>query len=290
MLEAKPKLLIVEGDLDVAEMLNAYFRVQDYEVVTVYLGRDGIKACQTFQPDLIILNIHLPDIDSNKIVRRIHGNHRTAHTPFIILTDKSEPPDVKEGLESAVVDYIYKPFDVQELRLHVRNALRRATQDSLTNPVTGLPEGLLVDEHLNDCLEASTWTLLIASLENLDNFREVYGFVASDDVLRAVSIMIQNAVNELGDKNDFLGHLSPTDFILVTARATITQLQERIRNRVTQSLGYFYPIKDREKAAGLGKRITFKVGILQSEEGFFSSLDAVKTSLQLKKHEDYPCK
>lgn len=290
MLEAKPKLLIVEGDLDVAEMLNAYFRVQDYEVVTVYLGRDGIKACQTFQPDLIILSIHLPDIDSNKIVRRIHGNHRTAHIPFIILTDKSEPPDVKEGLESAVVDYIYKPFDVQELRLRVRNALRRATQDSLTNPVTGLPEGLLVDEHLNDCLEASTWTLLIASLENLDNFREVYGFVASDDVLRAVSIMIQNAVNELGDKNDFLGHLSPTDFILVTARATITQLQERIRNRVTQSLGYFYPIKDREKAAGLGKRITFKVGILQSEEGFFSSLDAVKTSLQLKKHEDYPCK
>jgi PleD family two-component response regulator len=229
-------------------------------------------------------------MDSNKIVRRIHSNHRTAHTPFIILTDKSEPPDIKEGLESAVVDYINKPFDVQQLRLHVRNALRRTTQDSLTNPVTGLPEGLLVDEHLNDCLEASTWTLLIASLENLDSFREVYGFVACDDVLRAVSMMIQNAVNELGDENDFLGHLSPTEFILVSARATITQLQERIRNRVTQSLGYFYPIKDREKAAGLGKRITFKVGILQSEEGFFSSLDAVKTSLQLKKHEDYPCK
>ena len=283
MVEAKPKLLIVEGDLDVAEMLNAYFRVQDYEVITVYQGKDGIKACKTFHPDLIILNIHLPDIDSYKVIRRIHGNHRTAHIPFIILTDKSEPPDRNEGLESAVADYINKPFDVQELRLRVRNALRRATQDSLTNPVTGLPEGLLVDEHLNDCLEGATWTLLIASLENLDNFREVYGFVASDDVLRAVSMMIQNAVKELGDKNDFLGHLSPTDFILISAQAIVTPLQERIRSRVTQSLGYFYPIKDREKTVGLGKRITFKLGILHSDEGFFSSLDAVKTSLQQKK-------
>ena len=283
MPEAKPKLLIVEDDLDVAEMLNAYFRVQDYEVKTVYQGKDGIKACKTFHPDLIILNIHLPDIDSYKVVRSIHGNHQTAHIPFIILTDKGEPSDRERGPESAVADYVNKPFDVQELRLRVRDALRRATQDSLTNPVTGLPEGLPVDERLNDCLEASIWTLLIASLENLDKFREVYGFVASDDVLRAVSMLIQNAVKELGEKNDFLGHISPTDFLLITAQPNIAPLQERIRSRVTQSLGYFYPLKDREKTAGSGKRITFKLGILHSEEGFFSSLDAVKTSLQLKK-------
>jgi len=283
MPEAKPKLLIVEGDLDVAEMLNAYFGVQDYEVKTVYQGRDGIKACQTFHPDLVILNIHLPDMESSRVVRRIHANRRTAHIPFIVLTDKSEPPERKEGFELVVADYINKPFDVQELRLCVRNSLRRATQDSLTNPVTGLPEGLLVDEHLNDCLETPTWTLLIASLENLDNFREVYGFVASDDVLRAVSMMIQNVVTELGDRNDFLGHLSPTDLILISAQPLVTPLEQRIRSRVTQSLGYFYPIKDREKTDGLGKRITFRLGSLHSEEGFFSSLDAVKASLQLRK-------
>ena len=95
--------------------------------------------------------------------------------------------------------------------------------------------------------------------------------------------MIQNAIKEVGDKNDFLGHLNPTDFILISAQSIVTPLQERIRSRVTQSLGYFYPIKDREKSFGLGKRITFKSGILHSEEGFFSSLDEVKTSLQLKK-------
>ena len=63
MADAKSKILIVEDDLDVAEMLNAYFRVQGYEVFTVNWGEDGVRAAQTVLPDLMILDIRLPDID-----------------------------------------------------------------------------------------------------------------------------------------------------------------------------------------------------------------------------------
>ncbi len=283
MAEAKPKILIVEDDLDVADMLNAYFRVQGYEVFTVNWGEDGVRACQTSHPDLIILDIRLPDIDGYEVARRLRSTHRTADIPIIFLTEKRDRTDRLQGFELGADDYITKPFDVQELRLRVRNALRHAGQDTLTNPVTSLPDGTLVDEHLNECLQKPKWTMLIVSLENLDAFREAYGFVASDDVLRAVSLMVQNASREISSAEDFLGHLGPTDFILITGQERAASLQEHIRSRLEQSLDYFYPIKDREKTATHSKRLVFKIGILQSSDGPFTSLDVLKVSLLRKK-------
>lgn len=144
MPDAKSKILIIEDDLDVAEMLNAYFRVQGYEVFTVNWGEDGVRSCLTVQPDLVILDIRLPDIDGYEVARRLRGDRRTSEVPIIFLTEKRDRSDRLQGLELGADDYITKPFDVQELRLRVRNALKRVSQGSLTNPVTGLPEGALV--------------------------------------------------------------------------------------------------------------------------------------------------
>ena len=283
MAEPKQSILIVEDDLDVADMLNAYFRVQGYEVFTVNFGEDGVRACMTAPPDLAILDIRLPDIDGYEVARRMRENRRTQSIPIIFLTEKRDRGDRLQGLELGADDYVTKPFDVQELRLRVRNALLRAHQDSLTNPVTTLPDRTLVDERLNECLEKSGWTMLIISLENLDKFREAYGFVASDDVLRAISLMVQNVLREAGDPEDFLGHLSPTEFVLLTEPGRLAALQDKIRSRLEQSLDYFYPIKDREQSASSGQRLLFRVGVLQPSEGPFASLDALKMALVKKK-------
>ena len=283
MSETKSKILVVEDDLDVAEMLNAYFRVQGYEVFTVDWGQDGVRACQTSHPDLVILDIRLPDIDGYEVARRLRSDRRTQDIPIIFLTEKRERGDRLQGFELGADDYITKPFDVQELRLRVRNALLRAEQDSLTNPITSLPDGKVVNEHLADCLKKSDWSILIVSLENLDAFREAYGFVASDDVLRAVSLMIHNALQEIGNPEDFLGHLSSTDFVLITNPARAESLLERICSRLKQSLDYFYPIKDREQAASTGKRLVFKVGTLRPEDGPFASIDSLMLTLLHKK-------
>ncbi len=148
MADNKSKILIVEDDLDVAEMLNAYFRVQGYDVFTVNWGEDGVRAAQTVLPDLIILDIRLPDIDGFEVARRVRSDRRTNEIPIIFLTEKRERIDRLQGFEVGADDYITKPFDVQELRLRVRNALKRVGQGSLTNPVSGLPEGPLVEERL----------------------------------------------------------------------------------------------------------------------------------------------
>ena len=279
MANVKQKILIVEDDLDVAEMVTAYFRAQGYEVTTVNWGEDGLRACQAKHPDLAILDIRLPDIDGYEVARRLRRDRRTAHVPIIFLTEKRERADKLQGLELGADDYITKPFDIQELRLRVRNALQRISQGSLTNPVSGLPEGALVDERLAAAIKNDGLSLLLVSLENLDAFRETYGFVASDDVLRAFSVMIQNSMGEIGGKDDFLGHLGAAEFVLVAQSANLPALQERLRPRLTQSLDYFYPIKDRERASQRPDRLGVKMSEMPSAKGRFASVDKLKMEL-----------
>ena len=283
MAEAKSKILIVEDDLDIAEMLNAYFRVQGYEVFTVNWGEDGVRAAQTVLPDLMILDIRLPDIDGYEVARRVRSDRRTNEIPIIFLTEKRERIDRLQGFEVGADDYITKPFDVQELRLRVRNALKRVSQESLTNPVSGLPEGPLVEERLSDVIHKSGWGLLHICIRNLDAFREAYGFVASDDVLRAISLMIQNTLKEDGTPEDFLGHISPTDFVVVVPPANLPSFQERISARLEQSLDYFYPMKDREQASKRVDRLAVQISEVPSVYGRFSSVEQLKKDL-LNKH------
>lgn len=279
MADAKSKILIVEDDLDVAEMLNAYFRVQGYEVFTVNWGEDGVRAAQTVLPDLLILDIRLPDIDGYEVARRVRTDRRTHEIPIIFLTEKRERGDRLQGFEVGADDYITKPFDVQELRLRVRNALKRVSQGSLTNPVSGLPEGPLVEERLSEVIHKSGWALLHISINYLESFREAYGFVASDDVLRAISLMVHNTMKETGSSDDFIGHISPTDFVVVVSPATLPPFQERIRSRLEQSLDYFYPIKDRENALKQSNRLAIQINEVPSVYGRYTSVEQLKKDL-----------
>jgi DNA-binding response OmpR family regulator len=282
--DIKPKILIIEDDLDVAEMLNAYFRVQGYEVFTVNWGEDGVRSCETVHPDLVILDIRLPDIDGYEVARRLRSDRRTAEVPIIFLTEKRDSSDRLQGLELGADDYITKPFDVQELRLRVRNALKRVSQGSLTNPVTGLPEGALVDEKLSEVLGKDGVALLFILIDNMVSFREAYGFVASDDVLRAISLMIMNTMREVSRPEDFLGHVSGTDFILVLPSSNLMAISEKLRIRLEQSWEYFYPIKDREQMINSRNRLGVKLADVPSIKGNFTEVNQIKTEfMRLKK-------
>jgi DNA-binding response OmpR family regulator len=281
--EPKSTILVVEDDVDVAEMLTAYFRAQGYEVTAVNWGEDAVQACRSTRPDLVILDIRLPDIDGFEVARRLRNNQRTSDIPIIFLTEKRERSDRLQGLQLGADDYITKPFDIQELRLRVRNSLRRVTQSALTNPVTGLAEGALVDERLMECLESDDWALLLVSIDHLTEFREAYGFVASDDVQRAVSLMIHNAMRGVGGANDFLGQIGPTDFVLFTTPNNLTALSERIRSRLHQSLDYFYPLKDRGQNVAVGRRLGVRMGSLVASDGPFKSLETLKATLARKR-------
>jgi PleD family two-component response regulator len=243
-----------------------------------------VRSCLTVHPDLVILDIRLPDIDGYEVARRLRADRRTTDVPIIFLTEKRDRGDKLQGLELGADDYITKPFDVQELRLRVRNALKRLSQGSLTNPVSGLPEGALVDEKLKEVIEKDGSGILLVSIENMDSFREAYGFVTSDDVLRAISLMISNTMREITGTSEFLGHLSGTDFLLVSPPAAIPTLQEKLRARLEQSMDYFYPVKDRDQASKRKDRLGVKIAEIASVKGNFTAVDQLKIELlRLKK-------
>ncbi len=278
----KQCILVVEDDIDLAEMLNAYFRVQGYEVLTAAWGEDAVKMAQQSAPDITLLDIRLPDIDGYEVCRRLRTHRRTESIPIIFLTERRDQIDKLRGLELGVVDYITKPFDMQELRLRVRNALRRAKLETLVNPVTGLPEGKLVDEQLQKLVGANNWAVMVMLVKGLQSFREQYGFVAADDVLRAVSLMLNNVVREAGGQGDFVGHLLAEDFIIITSDARGREINDRIQSRLMQSMDYFYPLKDRElsKSAGNSERLSLALRTLAASQGKFADLGALKTALQ----------
>lgn len=241
----KESILVVEDDVDLAEMLAAYFHQHGYQVHQALNGEEAIHSCLAYHPDLVILDIRLPDMDGFAVANKLRSHPRNAEIPIIFLTEKRDRADRLQGLALGADDYITKPFDINELRLRVRNTLQRAVPSSLTNPVTGLAEGALVDEALRECLAGTDWALLLVRIAHLAEFGESYGFVSADDVLRAVSLVLHNAARDLGSPNDFIGHLDQDAFILITKSQHVEDLAERIHNRISPSLDYFYPTKDR---------------------------------------------
>ncbi len=279
----KPHILIVEDDLDLSEMLNAYFRVQNYEVFTAGWGEEALQISRDQELDLIVLDIRLPDIDGYEVCRQLRLQRRTQDTPIIFLTEKRDRVDKLQGLELGVVDYVTKPFDIQELRLRIRNAINRANRQTLVNPVTDLPEGQSVEDQLRQLLSRDEqWAVLQISINSLSQFREMYGFVAADDVLRAVTLMVRNAVREHGDSNDYVGHLDAESFIIITAPDNITRIRDRIETRIKQSREYFYPLKDRDKAreAMEANHLRLSSGTVNHAQGPFDSFDDLMAKLQ----------
>ena len=240
-------ILIIEDDLDIAGMLNDYFRAQGYDVSTANWGEDGIRFCELKQPDLIILDIRLPDIDGFEVARRLRDDRKTKEIPIIFLTEKRQRDDRLAGLKLGADDYVTKPFDFQELHLRVRNTLRRSRQTSLNNPITGLPEGRLIDEHLKMLTRKEEWGLLILHCKNLDYFREIYGFVASDDFLRALSLMLKEEAEESLMPSGFVGQLSHSDFLVIARSDQMILLRTKIQSRLEKSLSYFYRDQDHDK-------------------------------------------
>jgi PleD family two-component response regulator len=276
------KIFIVEDDVDLSEMLSAYFRVQGYNILQATRGETAVAEITKFAPDLVVLDIRLPDIDGYEVCRRLRQTRRTQNVPVIFLTEKRERDDKLAGLELGAVDYITKPFDIQELRLRIRNALRRAQLSTLLNPVTGLPEGVLVQEKLEAMIKKEDWGLVLAGIRGLTRFRDRFGFVATDDVSRAVTLMIANAVQESGNDQDFIGHTDSGDFIILTSAERSHKLAERCIVRLQPSIQYFYPAMERQRLQELAEtdRLTVRVSSLSSQEHQFEDLGALSKVLE----------
>ena len=134
----KPRLLVVEDDVDIANMLKIYFSGMDFEVDLAHRGADALEKTKHVLPHLIVLDIMLPDIDGYEVCRHLRTSTRTSHIPVIFLTQKDERSDRLQGLELGADDYITKPFDIEELKLRVQGAIRRSEREKSHRSAFGI--------------------------------------------------------------------------------------------------------------------------------------------------------
>lgn len=243
---SKPRLLIVEDDYDIANMLRFYFTSQQYEVDIAGRGSEALEKTHRNLPHLIILDIMLPDLDGFEVCQALRTNTRTSHVPIIFLTQKDERSDKLQGLQLGADDYITKPFDIEELKLRVQRAAARAEQQSLTDPQSGLPSGRLVEEQLRAMIRREHWALLDIRINAYEPFKEVYGFVAGSDVLRFTAMLANEVVNELGNPGDFIGHTGGDNFIVITTEDRATAISHSLMSRFATEVLAHYHFMDRD--------------------------------------------
>src|SRR5438552_4190152 len=120
------KLLVVEDEPNILELLAASLRYAGFEVVTAAAGTDAVQAAQRHRPDLIVLDVMLPDMDGFDVIRRLRGGG--ARIPVVFLTARDGTDDKIRGLTLGGDDYVTKPFSLEELTARIRAVLRRTTQ------------------------------------------------------------------------------------------------------------------------------------------------------------------
>ena len=273
-------ILVVEDDANIVAMLSAYFTAQGYQVLTTSLGEHVPDLASDEQPHLIILDIHLPDVDGFEVCARLRAGHRTRNIPILFLTEARDRPDRLHGLEMGVVDYITKPFDVQELLLRVGNILRRTASTGVENPITQLPEGDEVDDLLRAVMAGARpgCALAAVTLYGVETFREMYGFVAGDDVLRISAVTIARSALEMAGAEAFCGHLDAGTLVLVVPADLARPLLEMIHKRLDATLEFFYPGDNRGENAWSRDRLRLASGAIPTSTPF-SGLEDLKEKL-----------
>ena len=242
----KARLCIVEDDVDIANMLRIYFTSQGYDVDVAHRGNDALELTRHAMPHLIVLDIMLPDIDGYEVCRTLRTQTRTSHIPVIFLTQKDERSDKLQGLELGADDYITKPFDIEELKLRVQNAIARAEREALTDPTSGLPTGRLIEDQLRRIIRNKGWAFMDIRVNAFEAFKDVYGFIAANDVLRFTGMILGEVVDEKGTLNDFLGHAGGDNFVIITAEANAPAVKARLIERFGDDILSHYNFMDRQ--------------------------------------------
>jgi DNA-binding response OmpR family regulator len=118
------KILVVEDELETAEMLRTYLEYCGYKVLATAWGKDVQEICRESHPDLIVLDVQLPDVDGYEVYQELCNTQQTSHIPVIFLTKLVDDDLKATSRETEALDYLTKPFDLQELERRVRDALR----------------------------------------------------------------------------------------------------------------------------------------------------------------------
>ncbi len=235
---AKQKILIVDDDNNIAELISLYLMKECFDTMIVEDGEQAIEQFTQYQPNLILLDLMLPGIDGYQVCREIR---RTSNVPIIMLSAKGEVFDKVLGLELGADDYMIKPFDSKELVARVKAVLRRA-QAQAASLVTSLPA-----ENVGEYVEYPD--LLI----NLTNYSVIYKGKNIDMPPKELELLyfLASSPNQVFTREQLLDHIWGYEYVgdTRTVDVHIKRIREKIHDNeywsisTVWSIGYKFGVK-----------------------------------------------
>lgn len=248
------KILVVDDDPDIRDILKLTLAEENYEVFEARDGEEALKAIAAKPPDLVLLDYRIPKVDGREVCRRIKKDLLLRHLPIIMVTGKGDISDKVGGLDAGADDYIVKPFEPKELLARIRMILRRTESDLEANPLTRLPGNVSILNELSRRLESKTlFAVCYIDLDKFKAYNDKYGFEHGDDVIRETARILIRATQQCGRPDDFIGHIGGDDFVIVTVTDSVDKLCKIIIEDFEKTSPSFYNEADRKRGYILAK-------------------------------------
>lgn len=242
------RVLIVDDDPDIRDVLKLTLAEENYSVLEAEDGVEALKIINSKPLDLVILDYKIPKMDGRQVLKRVKRDLLLRHLPIIMLTGKSELEDKVDGMDAGADDYVTKPFEPKELLARIRMTLRRAERDLEANPLTRLPGNVSILNELSHRLESQAlFAVAYIDLDKFKSYNDKYGFESGDDVIRQTARILIKTVHEEGNPDDFIGHIGGDDFVVITIPEKVDNICKQIIDQFKQTVPSFYNEEDRKK-------------------------------------------
>lgn len=178
------KVLIVEDDPGISEFIDLELKHEGFETCVANTGRKALEQFEKFNPNLILLDVMLPEISGLEVLRRIR---KTSEVPVIMVTAKGDTYDRVNGLDAGADDYIPKPFEIEELLARMRAVLRRTTKENSSDTVLKIRDLEMIPQEMSVTLKGETLNLSKTEFFMLKKFMENPDTVFSrNDLIEAI--------------------------------------------------------------------------------------------------------
>ena len=245
---AKPRILIAEDDPTLREVLRMQLELEGYDVLEACDGREAVDAAHEHMPDLLLLDVMMPNMDGHEVCRSLRSSFTTRHIPIVMLTARTETKDKLSGLEGGANDYVTKPWDKRELMLRVRNVLEWSHQQRSASPLTGLPGNHSINDEIRRRIAVSeSFALLQIDVDHFKAFNDYYGYARGDQAIQLLARILTESTGRLGGADGFVGHIGGDDFVVLTSPDCAEALGEDILEWFNNAARDLYDQEDRER-------------------------------------------
>ena len=245
----KKKVLLAEHEAGIAEIIQYLLKAWDYEIVTIAKGSAVLDAVRREQPDIIIIDWGLPDMDGLKVSKALKEDFLTAHIPIIVLIDKKQIRKKMLEIEQGVDDYLANPPDPIDLEVRMELALRRTSHQLYANALTKLPGNRQIEKAIHARMdEKKLFSVAYYDIDNFKSFNDKYGYMKGDSVIRHVAYIIATTAKRYGNQHDFVGHIGGDDFVVVTTPDKDRLIASESILAFNRAMHFHYSKDDRERA------------------------------------------